>query len=135
MATCRPPRGNPDSDDGTDDIEQPETAKERNARYQRSSPSETSDPDHWVMLHHGDDEMSYDSDRDSRDGTTRNTRIPENDLGPTARREQILYYMSLVGKMFGTTIERSHSEYDIPRRFPGEECESLGSFVESLFQL
>ena len=34
MATYRPSqRGNPDSDDGTDDIDQPETAEERNARY------------------------------------------------------------------------------------------------------
>ncbi len=84
--------------------------------------------------------MSYDGDIDSRDGSTRNTRIPEVELGPTARRRigrrgQILYYMSVVGKMFGTTIEQSHYVYDIPRCFPGENSESFGSFVESLFQV
>ena len=55
------------------------------------------------------------------------------------RQEGILVeeirYPTLVGKMFGETIESSHYEYDIPRRFPGENSESLGSFVESLFQL
>ena len=87
IATYRPPqRGNSDSGDVTDDIEQPETAEERNARYQRSSHSETSDPDHWMMLHHGDYDMSYDSDNDSRYGSTRNPRIPEVVLGPTVRR-------------------------------------------------
>ena len=43
--------------------------------------------------------------------------------------------MSIVGEMFGITIERSNYEYDIPRRFPGENGESVGSFVESLRQL
>ena len=46
-----------------------------------------------------------------------------------------IYYISIIGKMFALTLERSHYEYDIPRRLPGEDSESLGSFVETLFQL
>ena len=102
MAAYRPlQRGNSVSDDDTDYVEPLETPEERNARDQSSPLGEVSDPDYSMMINHGDDEMSDDSD------------------GPTARRnigrrEQVLSYISIIGKMFAIIItsERSHCEYD-----------------------
>ena len=73
------------------------------------------------MINHGD-EKSHDSD-----GLTARRNF--------GRREQILYRISILEKMCAITSERSHCEYDIPRRFPGEDNESLGCFVETLFPL
>ena len=104
MATCIPPqRGNSESDDGAQIIlnhlkrlkSVTQGVKEAHLAMQVIQIID------WMMINHGDDEISDDSD------------------GPTARRnigrrEQILYYISIIGKMFAMTIERSHYEYDIP---------------------
>ena len=76
--------------------------------------------------------MSYDSESDSRDGATRNTRIPENDLGPTARRR-----IGSREQIYSTTcpwLEQQLNEVIMSMIFlvvfQGKNSESLGSFGE-----